>query len=129
MKFKNYVFFFFLISATTSQVALASSANLDVSKDLVESSSTVCDELLITHSSIGTNTDEIGFAPPAVQKLTKSVASQMTLAELLDEIDVNQVMESAARRCTPEAILLQYKVNFIHPIPIIPIVCQINKRS
>jgi len=53
----------------------------------------------------------------------------MTLAELLDEIDLNQVMESATRRCSPEAILLQYKVNFIYCILIILIVYQINKRK
>lgn len=35
----------------------------------------------------------------------------MALEDLLDEIDVNLVLESAARRCTPEKILLQYKVN------------------
>lgn len=89
-----------------------SSANLDTSKGPAVSSS-ACDELLITHSSIGTNTHEINSSTPTVQKSTKSVASQMTLAELLDEIDLNQVMESATRRCSPEAILLQYKVNFV----------------
>ncbi|XP_011698033.1 PREDICTED: telomere-associated protein RIF1 isoform X2 [Wasmannia auropunctata] len=94
---------------TTSQAALSSSTNLDESKGPVGSSS-VYDELLITHSSVGTNTDE--SVTPTVQ--TKSVASQMSLAELLDEIDLNQVMESAVRRCSAEAILLQYKVKMAH---------------
>ncbi|KYM84449.1 Telomere-associated protein RIF1 [Atta colombica] len=98
---------------TTSQEALSSNASLDISKDPIVSSSAI-DELLITHSSIGTSTDEVGSTTSTVQKSTKSVASQMTLAELLDEIDLNQVMESAVRRCSPEAILLQYKVKMAH---------------
>ncbi|KYN11345.1 Telomere-associated protein RIF1 [Trachymyrmex cornetzi] len=97
----------------TSQEALSSNASLDISKDPTVSSSAI-DELLITHSSIGTSTDEVGSTTSTVQKSTKSVASQMTLAELLDEIDLNQVMESAVRRCSPEAILLQYKVKMAH---------------
>lgn len=71
------------------------------------------DELLITHSSVGTSTEELGYATPNVQKVTRSVESQMALEELLDEIDVNLVLESAVRRCSAEAILLQYKVNFV----------------
>ncbi|KAG5333581.1 RIF1 protein, partial [Acromyrmex heyeri] len=91
----------------------SSNASLDISKDPTVSSSAV-DDLLITHSSIGTSTDEVGSTTMTVQKSTKSVASQMTLAELLDEIDLNLVMESAIRRCSPEAILLQYKVKMAH---------------
>lgn len=106
---KKLFFFFSFLSATSIQVELSSNTSLDVTKGPIGSSSTY-DELLITHSSIGTSTDEIDSAAPTVEKLTKSVASQMTLAELLDEIDVNQVMESAVRRSSPEAILLQYKV-------------------
>lgn len=34
----------------------------------------------------------------------------MALEDLLDEIDVNLVLESAARRCTPDKLLIQYKV-------------------
>jgi len=103
----GYIF----LSRSTSQEALSSNASLDISKDPTVSSSAI-DDLLITHSSVGTSTDEVGSTTSTVQKSTKSVASQMTLAELLDEIDLNQVMESAIRRCSPEAILLQYKVNF-----------------
>ncbi|KAL6261612.1 hypothetical protein P5V15_006699 [Pogonomyrmex californicus] len=100
--------------ATTSPTILSSSTSqVDTSKNLAESSN-VYDELLITHSSIGTNTDEIGSSTPTTQKVTKSVESQMALADLLDEIDVNLVLESAVRRCSPEAILLQYKVKMAH---------------
>ncbi|XP_012529406.1 telomere-associated protein RIF1 isoform X2 [Monomorium pharaonis] len=95
--------------ATANELSLT---NLDASISV--GSSSVCDELLITHSSIGTNTDEIGCTTPTVQKCTKSVASQMTLAELLDEIDVNQVLESACRRSSAETILLQYKIKMAH---------------
>ncbi|XP_011877045.1 PREDICTED: telomere-associated protein RIF1-like isoform X2 [Vollenhovia emeryi] len=98
---------------TTSQTTSTSNVSLDARKDPAGVSS-VYDELLITHSSIGTNTDEIGSTTPAVKQSTKSVASQMTLAELLDEIDVNLVMESAAKRCNPEAVLLQYKIKMAH---------------
>ncbi|KYN04288.1 Telomere-associated protein RIF1 [Cyphomyrmex costatus] len=97
----------------TSQVASSSNVSLDTPKDSTVSSSAV-NELLITHSSIGTSTDEVGSTTSTIQKSTKSVASQMTLAELLDEIDLNQVMKSAVRRCSPEAILLQYKVKMAH---------------
>ncbi|XP_012137568.1 uncharacterized protein LOC100880674 isoform X2 [Megachile rotundata] len=51
---------------------------------------------------------------PEVQKTTRSVAAQMALEDLLDEIDVNLVLESAVRRCTPERILLQYKNKMKH---------------
>ncbi|KYQ52784.1 Telomere-associated protein RIF1, partial [Trachymyrmex zeteki] len=101
------------IIGTTSQEVLSLNASLDISKDPTVSSSAI-DELLITHSSIGTSTDEVGSTTSTVQKSTKSVAAQMSLAELLDEIDLNQVMESAVRRCSPEAILLQYKVKMAH---------------
>lgn len=121
----NFRYEISFLSVTSSQVASSSNISLNHAKDLAGPS---CDELLITHSSIGTNTDEMD-STPTVQKSTKSVASQMTLAELLDEIDLNQVMESAVRRCTPEAILLLYKVNFIYRVPIILIVYQINKEN
>lgn len=122
-KYKNYV----SLSGTTSQEVLSLNASLDISKDPTVSSSAI-DELLITHSSIGTSTDEVGSTTSTVQKSTKSVAAQMSLAELLDEIDLNQVMESAVRRCSPEAILLQYKVNSIFCVLVVPIVYQINGR-
>lgn len=44
------------------------------------------------------------------QTMSKSVAVQMELGDLLDEIDVNLVLESAARRCSPESLLTQFKV-------------------
>lgn len=94
-----------------NEIVLPSSST-DTSKSRAKSSN-VYEELLITHSSVGTSTEEIGSATPSVQKVTRSVESQMALEELLDEIDVNLVLESAVRRCSPEAILLQYKVNFI----------------
>ncbi|XP_076766359.1 uncharacterized protein LOC143433108 isoform X2 [Xylocopa sonorina] len=61
-----------------------------------------------------TSSDSI-YSPKAVtNKVTKSVAAQMALEDLLDEIDVNLVLESAARRCTPEKLLMQYKDKMRH---------------
>ncbi|XP_072767037.1 uncharacterized protein [Anoplolepis gracilipes] len=100
-------------SIIANEVVSSSSANMNTSESHAKSSN-VYDELLITHSSVGTSTDEIGSATPSVQKVTRSVESQMALEELLDEIDVNLVLESAVRRCSPEAILLQYKVKMGH---------------
>jgi hypothetical protein len=45
----------------------------------------------------------------------------MTLSDLLDEIDVNLVLESAVRRCSPEALLSRYKVSFVYLVPVLPI--------
>lgn len=49
---------------------------------------------------------------PKIQAQTssKSVSIQMELGDLLDEIDVNLVLESAARRCSPESLLAQFKL-------------------
>ncbi|XP_020287403.1 telomere-associated protein RIF1 isoform X2 [Pseudomyrmex gracilis] len=91
-----------------SRETSSTSASVDVSQVSIEPSR-VYDELLITHSSIGTNTDEVNLSTPTVQKATRSVESQMALEELLDEIDVNLVLESAVRRCTPEALMTHYK--------------------
>ncbi|EFN73980.1 Telomere-associated protein RIF1 [Camponotus floridanus] len=99
-------------SIAVNEIVLPSSST-DTSKSRAKSSN-VYEELLITHSSVGTSTEEIGSATPSVQKVTRSVESQMALEELLDEIDVNLVLESAVRRCSPEAILLQYKVKMAH---------------
>lgn len=55
----------------------------------------------------------MNLSTPTVQKATRSVESQMALEELLDEIDVNLVLESAVRRCTPEALMTHYKVNIL----------------
>ncbi|KAL0107662.1 hypothetical protein PUN28_014756 [Cardiocondyla obscurior] len=99
---------------TTSEVASSSNANLDSTQtDCPAASSSAYDEISITHSSIGTIT-EINSATSANQKSTKSTACQMELADLLDEIDVNLVMESAVRRSSPETILSQYKVKMAH---------------
>lgn len=113
----NFYVSFYIFYSTVSEVVSFSSASMDTPEGHAKSSN-VYDELLITHSSVGTNTEETGSATPSVQKVTKSVESQMALAELLDEIDVNLVLESAVRRCSPEAILLQYKVNFVQLISI-----------
>lgn len=80
--------------------------------EISSESSNVCNEPIITHSSIGISTDDL-YSLELVNKSTKSVESQMALEELLDEIDVNLVLESAMRRCSPETILSQYKVKFV----------------
>ncbi|XP_076234263.1 uncharacterized protein LOC143179108 [Calliopsis andreniformis] len=70
----------------------------------------------VTTKTVGTCTssDTIYSATGTTSKATKSVAAQMALEDLLDEIDVNLVLESAVRRCTPEKILLQYKNKMRH---------------
>lgn len=60
-----------------------------------------------------TSIDSVYLSKAEANKATKSVAAQMALEDLLDEIDVNLVLESAVRRCTPEKLLLQYKVNIL----------------
>ncbi|XP_026828469.1 telomere-associated protein RIF1 isoform X2 [Ooceraea biroi] len=98
--------------ATASKSA-SSSASINASESLAEASSTY-EELHITHSSVGTSTEDDSFVTPSVQKVTKSVESQMALDELLDEIDVNLVLKSAVRRCSPETLLTQYKIKMSH---------------
>lgn len=94
----------FVFSVTTTEVP---------SSDIINVSAIICDEPFITHSSIGVGTDEGCSSKPAVEKTTRSVESQMALEDLLDEIDVNVVLESAVRRCNAETILSQYKVKFV----------------
>lgn len=102
IRFKESNIFSFFSATTPS----SSSDNINVS-------SIIYDEPLITHSSIGVGTDQVHTSEPAVHKTTRSVESQMDLEDLLDEIDVNVVLESAVRRCNPETILSQYKVNLL----------------
>jgi len=80
------------------------------------------EELHITHSSIGTNTEDDNFVMPTTQKITRSVESQMALEDLLDEIDVNLVLKSAVKRSSPETLLMQYKVSPYFRV--MPIICQ-----
>ncbi|KOX79489.1 Telomere-associated protein RIF1 [Melipona quadrifasciata] len=71
---------------------------------------------LITQTATvaGISSDSICLSKTGANKATKSVAAQMALEELLDEIDVNLVLESAARRCSPEKLLLHYKNKVKH---------------
>lgn len=96
--------------------------------ELPASTSNLRDEAFITHSSIGVNTDCMSPSKSTVKVTTKSVASQMALEELLDEIDVNLVLESAARRCSPAALLSQFKVKFAFFTLNGQFIYQINKR-
>ncbi|XP_012282506.1 telomere-associated protein RIF1 [Orussus abietinus] len=59
--------------------------------------------------SVGTLTDVA-----LTKKATKSVEAQMALEDLLDEIDVTLVLQSAVRRCSPETILTHYKAKMKH---------------
>ncbi|XP_043494330.1 telomere-associated protein RIF1-like isoform X2 [Polistes fuscatus] len=62
-----------------------------------------------TTRSIGVCTDPI-LCPKPPSVATKSVEAQMALEDLLDEIDVNLVMQSAVKRSSPETILGHYKL-------------------
>ena len=69
--------------------------------------------MLTNEPQQGTSMSAIQSKKVKPQTSSRSVAVQMELGDLLDEIDVNQVLESAARRCTPESLLAQYKVSFL----------------
>ena len=69
--------------------------------------------LLTNEAAEGTHTSAIQSQKIPAHTLSRSVAVQMDLKDLLDEIDVNLVLQSAARRCTPESLLTQYKVRFL----------------
>ncbi|XP_014479812.1 PREDICTED: telomere-associated protein RIF1-like isoform X2 [Dinoponera quadriceps] len=100
-----------MLPIATSSVSKSLTTITDApSSDSINVSAIVCNEPLITHSSVGVGTDEVYSSEPAVKKVTRSVESQMALEDLLDEIDVNVVLESAVRRCSPESILSQYKM-------------------
>ncbi|XP_015171634.1 PREDICTED: telomere-associated protein RIF1-like [Polistes dominula] len=62
-----------------------------------------------TTRSIGVCTDS-DLCPKPSSVATKSVEAQMALEDLLDEIDVNLVMQSAVKRSSPETILGHYKL-------------------
>ncbi|EFN87937.1 Telomere-associated protein RIF1 [Harpegnathos saltator] len=102
--------------ATSSSISknLTTMTEVPSSNNSINVSAIVCDEPVITHTSIGVGTDEVYSSEPAVNKTTRSVESQMTLEDLLDEIDINVVLESAVRRCNPETILSQYKIKMRH---------------
>ncbi|XP_017876374.1 telomere-associated protein RIF1-like [Ceratina calcarata] len=89
-----------------------------VTESAVNSSTPVSNATPVTPKTktVGTCTssDSVYFSKTVANKATKSVAAQMALADLLDEIDVNLVLESAARRCSPEKLLLQYKDKMRH---------------
>lgn len=56
----------------------------------------------------------------------------MALEDLLDEIDVNVVLESAVRRCNPETILSQYKVKSVCIMSVHSVVyvyCQVTEAG
>lgn len=65
-----------------------------------------------TTTSVGVCTDPM-VCPQSANVATKSVEAQMALEDLLDEIDVNLVMQSAVKRSTSESILAHYKVRTV----------------
>ncbi|XP_029051883.2 telomere-associated protein RIF1-like isoform X1 [Osmia bicornis bicornis] len=69
---------------------------------------------LMKTAETSTGSSSISSTKTEGQKTSRSVAAQMALEDLLDEIDVNLVLESAVRRCTAERILLQYKNKMKH---------------
>ncbi|KAF7396001.1 hypothetical protein HZH68_010051 [Vespula germanica] len=62
-----------------------------------------------TTKSVGVCTDSV-ISSKSPNVATKSVEAQMALEDLLDEIDVNLVMQSAVKRSTSESILAHYKM-------------------
>lgn len=106
---KNSIFFFFRQNANVPSTVVTS-----VPENITENSNAfIKNTTLITQTTTvaGISSDSICLSKTGANKATKSVAAQMALEELLDEIDVNLVLESAVRRCSPEKLLLYYKVN------------------
>ncbi|XP_020722031.1 telomere-associated protein RIF1 isoform X2 [Bombus terrestris] len=108
-------------NATTTQITntpASSKVTISTSENGTENSSSCAGNAVTTQATktVGTCTsiDSIYLSKAGANKATKSVAAQMALEDLLDEIDVNLVLESAVRRCTPEKLLLQYKNKMRH---------------
>lgn len=101
-------FFFFRQNANVPSTVVTS-----IPESITENSNAIKNTTLITQTTTvaGISSDSICLSNTGANKATKSVAAQMALEELLDEIDVNLVLESAVRRCSPEKLLLHYKVN------------------
>ena len=102
-------FFFFRQNANVPSTVVTS-----IPESITENSNAfIKNTTLITQTTTvsGISSDSICLSKTGANKATKSVAAQMALEELLDEIDVNLVLESAVRRCSPEKLLLHYKVN------------------
>nr|XP_033186524.1 telomere-associated protein RIF1-like isoform X2 [Bombus vancouverensis nearcticus] len=109
-------------NGTTTQITsmpASSKVTISTSENDTENSSSCARNAVTTTQAtktVGTCTsiDSIYLSKAGANKATKSVAAQMALEDLLDEIDVNLVLESAVRRCTPEKLLLQYKNKMRH---------------
>ncbi|XP_071870946.1 uncharacterized protein isoform X2 [Bombus fervidus] len=109
-------------NVTTTQITntpASSKVTISTSESGTENSSSCAGNAVTTTQAtktVGTCTsiDSIYLSKAGANKATKSVAAQMALEDLLDEIDVNLVLESAVRRCTPEKLLLQYKNKMRH---------------
>ncbi|XP_060828353.1 telomere-associated protein RIF1-like isoform X2 [Bombus pascuorum] len=109
-------------NVTTRQITntpASSKVTISTSESGTENSSSCAGNAVTTTQATKTvatctSIDSIYLSKAAANKATKSVAAQMALEDLLDEIDVNLVLESAVRRCTPEKLLLQYKNKMRH---------------
>lgn len=75
------------------------------------SSSSQTSTILLSPDSYPTAKVSVATSTDSLRKpLTKSVGSQTTLEELLDEIDVQLVLRSAVKRSSAETLLEQFKV-------------------
>ncbi|XP_076656705.1 uncharacterized protein LOC143361301 [Halictus rubicundus] len=108
------------ISTPTKMTSIPVSSMLDVvfSSQTDSGHSTMSKAMAALHaaktSAACTSSDSLYSSKPAPSKATKSAEAQTSLEDLLDEIDVNLVLESAVRRCTPEKIFMQYKNKMRH---------------
>ena len=112
----NIPFFFFFFFFFRQNVNVPSIVVTSIPESITENSnafirSTTLTTQATTNATTGISSDSIYLSKTGANKATKSVAAQMALEELLDEIDVNLVLESAVRRSSPEKLLLHYKVN------------------
>ncbi|XP_076293103.1 uncharacterized protein LOC143215143 [Lasioglossum baleicum] len=108
------------ISTPIQMTSIPMSSMLDVvySSQADSGQSTMSKAMSALHaakaSAACTSSESIYSSKSAASKLTKSSEAQTSLEDLLDEIDVNLVLESAVRRCSAEKILMQYKNKMRH---------------
>ncbi|XP_035740331.1 telomere-associated protein RIF1-like isoform X1 [Vespa mandarinia] len=97
------------ILINTDNACTTESSNLNVSSQIPSTIKVSMVDSNCTTKSVGVCTDSMVCSQSA-NVATKSVEAQMALEDLLDEIDVNLVMQSAVKRSTSESILAHYKM-------------------
>ncbi|XP_066584023.1 telomere-associated protein RIF1-like isoform X2 [Prorops nasuta] len=102
------------VTSTQTTQPLSSSFT-QISQDATSTTSKDNENVSKTNETVSVGTDPIPYnAVTNVKTESKSVESQMALEDLLDEIDVNLVLQSAVRRCSAESLITEYKRKMPH---------------